>query len=114
VFSLIPQVDTVPPTKRMHVVTANEVPPPKPKPLSLLEAVERGDYLKILKAQRRDIARSLPGEKGPAQAALHRQLALISREIESLELSATAETSVVACTPDEKFDPGSISMEAGD
>jgi hypothetical protein len=41
-------------------------------------------------------------------------LALISREIESLELSATAETSVVACTPDEKFDPGSISMEAGD
>ncbi|MDT5012792.1 MAG: hypothetical protein QOH57_4409, partial [Mycobacterium sp.] len=77
----------MPPTNRMHVVGADEVPPPKTKPMSLVEAVENGDYLEILRAQRRAIARSLPEASGPAQAALHRQLALISKDIEGLELS---------------------------
>ena len=49
--------------------------------LTLSEAVESGDYLAILRAQRRDIVRSLPDEKGPAKAALHRQLSMISKEI---------------------------------
>lgn len=31
---------------------------------------------------------SLPEEKGPAKAALHRQLALISKEIQALEAKA--------------------------
>lgn len=81
--------------------------PAKP-PLSLSEAVESGVYVEILKAQRRDIVRSLPDEKGPAKAALHRQLALISKEIETLELAATGDGSVVAMTDDEPFDSSAI------
>jgi hypothetical protein len=91
----------------MRVVAPDERPAPKPSK-TLLEAVEGGNYLEILRAQRREIVRSLPGEKGPAQAALHRQLALISKEIEGLELSAAVETSVVVSTPDEPFDNSAI------
>ncbi|MGC5249456.1 hypothetical protein ACPXB3_21330 [Gordonia sp. DT219] len=74
-------------TNRSHVrvVAPDEAAPAPPKILSLNEAIERGDYLEILRAQRRDIVSSLPDEKGPAKAALHRQLALISKEIQSLE-----------------------------
>ena len=56
-----------------------------PKPLSLAEAVETGDYRKILVAQRREIAESIPDERGPAKAALHRQLSLIAKELEALD-----------------------------
>lgn len=68
----------------VRVVTPDEVAPPA-KPMTLDEAIDSGDYLEILRAQRRDIVRSLPDEKGPAKAALHRQLALISKEIQALE-----------------------------
>jgi hypothetical protein len=54
-------------------------------PLTLSQAVEKGDYLEILRAQRREIVTSLPDERGPAKAALHRQLAMISKEIQALE-----------------------------
>ena len=81
-------------------------PDEKPaKPKSLLEAIEAGDYREILLAQRREIAASLPEEKGPAKAALHRQLALISKEIETLDAAATdGPEAVVADTADEAWD----------
>jgi hypothetical protein len=94
--------------QRMRVVGPDEVVAPKRKLMSLVEAVEKGDYLDILMAQRRDIVSSLPNEKGPAKAALHRQLALISKDIEGLELMRATELSVVATTSDEPFDPASI------
>src|SRR5207244_830115 len=50
------------------------------KQKTLLEAIEGGDYLEILEAQRRDVVASLPTEKGPAKAALHRQLSILSKE----------------------------------
>ena len=93
--------------KRMRVVGVDEVPERKRKPMSLIDAVEGGDYLQILLAQRRDIVSSLPGEKGPARAALHRQLALISKEVDALEL-ATDGSPVVAGTPDAAFDSTEI------
>lgn len=68
-----------------------ETPADPPKVLSLDEAIQSGDYLEILRAQRRDIVKSLPDEKGPAKAALHRQLALISKEIQALEARAKQE-----------------------
>jgi hypothetical protein len=74
----------------LRAVKASEVPP-KPKPLTLEQAIESGDYLKILLAQRREIVASLPEEKGPAKAALHRQLSLISKEIEAMEDKAKQE-----------------------
>lgn len=67
------------------------VEPVKPKPMTLVEAVESGNYLEILRAQRRDIVDTLPDTKGPAKAALHRQLSMVSHEIQQLELKAKAE-----------------------
>lgn len=89
----------------MRVVSPDEVAlPVKAKTLS--EAIESGDYLEILLAQRREIATSLPDEKGPAKAALHRQLSLISKEIEGLEVSAAmnGDGSVVSNADDEAWD----------
>ena len=59
--------------------------------LTLAQAVETGDYRKILVAQRREIALSLPDERGPAKAALHRQLSLIAKEIEALDAKSKQE-----------------------
>jgi hypothetical protein len=72
------------------------VPPKKPK--TLAEAVEGGVYLEILVAQRREIAADLPNEKGPAKAALHRQLSLLAKEIEQLEAKANEEAAEDADT----------------
>jgi hypothetical protein len=98
------------PAKRaahVRVVSPDERKPSKPKTLS--EAVAGGDYLEILKAQRRDIVTSLPDEKGPAKAALHRQLSIISKEIETLVLAAMGGAgSVVATTDDESWDSSVI------
>lgn len=65
---------------------------PEPEPaLTLPQAVETGDYRKILVAQRREIAASIPEERGPAKAALHRQLSLIAKEIQALDQKAKQE-----------------------
>ena len=52
---------------------------------SIAEAVSSGDFHRILKAQQREIADAIPDERGPAKAALHRQLSLISKEIAELD-----------------------------
>lgn len=98
------------PATRLRAVTDDDRPVRSrkraaPKAKTLAEAVAGGDYLDILKAQRHEIVVSLPGEKGPAKAALHRQLSLISKEIQTLELAAlTGERSVVAETADAVWD----------
>jgi hypothetical protein len=92
----------------LRVVAPGE-PAPKPaakkKPLTLEQAVELGDYREILRAQRRSIVDDIGNEKGPALAALHRQLSLISKEIEALDARAAqdAEGSSVA-TPDDEWE----------
>jgi hypothetical protein len=58
-----------------------------------------------LLAQQREIAATVGEEKGPAKAALHRQLALISKELETLDLAdVDGDGSVVATTADEAWD----------
>jgi hypothetical protein len=98
--------------RNMRVVSPGEPPvAPKcePRPKTLVEAIASGDYLEILKAQRRDIVSSLPDEKGPAKAALHRQLSIISKEIEQLDLAAVSGVgSVVADTDDDALDESAI------
>lgn len=89
----------------VRMVAPDEKPP---KPMSLSEAIVSGDYLQILYAQRRDIADSLPDEKGPAKAALHRQLSIISLEIKTLELAVAGDKSVVATTDDDAWDQSAI------
>lgn len=97
-------------TKRsLRAVPADEQPAKAPKPLTLAEAVETGDYRKILVAQRREIALSLPDEKGPAKAALHRQLSLIAKEIEALDAKAKQEAHEDAeLTGDQAWDEEAI------
>ena len=88
----------------IRVASEGEKPPTPALPLTLVQAIEGGDYLEILLAQRREIAASLPDEKGPAKAALHRQLSIISKEITAMQLEADDEYSVVAATVDEVWD----------
>lgn len=76
---------------RLRAVKASEAPPIVVKPLTLEQAVETGDYLQILVAQRREIAQAIPEEKGPAKAALHRQLSLVAKEIEAMTDKAKQE-----------------------
>lgn len=95
---------------KIRLVGDGERPCEAEKPMTLAQAIETGDYLTILRAQRREIATSIPEEKGPAKAALHRQLALVSKEIEQLEAKrreADAEEAGAAI-PDEKWDAEAI------
>jgi hypothetical protein len=93
--------------RKLRAVTSDETPDP-PKILSLAEAIELGDYLQILLAQRREIVTSLPDERGPAKAALHRQLSLISKEIEALVSRDSDEAEGGANVEDGEFDAEAI------
>ncbi|WP_344013964.1 hypothetical protein [Microbacterium natoriense] len=76
--------------------------------MTLAEAIESGDYLSILLAQRREIAADLPDEKGPAKAALHRQLSLLSKEIEGLQRGDEEGAEGGANVDDGKFEAAAI------
>lgn len=93
--------------RKLRAVTSDETPDP-PKVLSLAEAIELGDYLQILLAQRREIVTSLPDERGPAKAALHRLLSLISKEIEALVSRDSDEAEGGANVEDGEFDAAAI------
>jgi hypothetical protein len=87
------------PTRIKAVPTADQ---------TLADAVRSGDYLSILLAQRREIVETLPDQRGPAKAALHRQLTLISKEIEAIRVAQADAESVVARTADEPWNPSII------
>lgn len=91
----------------LRAVASGEVPEP-PKILTLTEAIEAGDYLQILLAQRREIAADLPDEKGPAKAALHRQLSLLSKEIETLQRGDDEDAEGGANVEDGEFDAAAV------
>lgn len=95
------------PSAPLRAVKPGETPDKKP-PMTLAQAIESGEYIEILRAQRRDIAESLPDEKGPAKAALHRQLSLISKEIEGLEAQAQEEADDAELGGDEEWDSEAI------
>ena len=86
----------------LRAVAKNEKAPPK-KPLTLAEAVESGSYLEILEAQRRQMVVDVKDERGPARAALHRQIALHSKEIAGLRAAADQEASESDEAADEPF-----------
>lgn len=92
--------------RNLRVATEADAKPAPPK--SLAEAVEGEDYLAILIAQRREMVRDVRDEKGPAKAALHRQIALHSREIAALQESAHQEAVEDAEARDDSFDVSAI------
>lgn len=83
---------------------ATEADAEKVKPKSLAEAVEGGTYLEILVAQRREMIRDVKDVTGPAKAALHRQIALVSKEIAALQAEAEQEAAEDVEVADEAFD----------
>lgn len=87
----------------LRVATAADVKPSKPK--TLKEAAEGEDYLEILLAQRREMIRDVAEVQGPAKAALHRQIAIASKEIAALQEAAREEAAEDAegATEDEPF-----------
>lgn len=91
-------------TRKLRVATDGDAPP---KPKSLIEAAAGGDYREMLVAQRHDIARSLqdPDTKGPARAALHRQLSLVAKELRMMDDAAGVDDPVsrAAAVPDEAW-----------
>jgi len=92
----------------LRAVRPGEKAPEPPKLLTLAEAVESGDYYEILIAQRREIAQSIPDEKGPAKAALHRQLSVIAKEIEGIEARKQEEADDAGRVADEEWDAEAI------
>lgn len=91
--------------RNLRVATEADV---KPKPKTLVEAVDSGSYLEILVAQRRQMISDLSGAKGPALAALHRQIALHSKEIAALKASAEQEAAEDAEVGDEALDAAAL------
>lgn len=88
-------------------VVAEDPEPAAPVRLTLAEAIEQDDYEQILIAQRREAVADLPRVNGPAKAALHRQIASLSKEIAGLVAAKTEGTDIgdATETPDEDFDP---------
>ena len=91
----------------LRAVGPDEVPE-RAKILTLAEAIESGEYLQILLAQRREIVTDLPNEKGPAKAALHRQLSILSKDIEALQRGADEDAEGGANVEDGEFDAAAI------
>ena len=84
------------PRKPLRVVSSDEV---VAEPLSLLDAVEAGDILAIMRAQRRIIAESLttaPDNTRPQFSNELNKLNALIREEESRRAVETADNSVVA------------------
>ncbi|WP_156161661.1 hypothetical protein [Nocardia vulneris] len=93
----------------LRAVADDERPPAAKKPMSLAEAVENGDHYQILLAQRRQIVVDMKDANGPAKAALHRQLSLLSKEIEVIDSASTDDpVGRAAATPDEDWDESAI------
>ena len=88
----------------LRTVKPGEKAPEPVKPKTLTEAVESGTYLEILEAQRRQMVVDVKDERGPARAALHRQIALHSKEIAGLQAAADQEANEDAEAADEPFD----------
>lgn len=88
----------------LRAVAEDEQPRPV-RPKTLAQAAEGGDYLEILIAQRREMIRDVADERGPAKAALHRQIALHSKEIAALQAAAEQEAAEGGrAADDEAFD----------
>lgn len=85
--------------KKLRVALPDEKPPAPEKPLTLLEAVEAGDHLQIMLAQRRIIAESLttaPDNTRPQFSNELNKLNALIREEEARRSVEEQDSSVVA------------------
>src|SRR5688572_7489179 len=92
----------------LRAVAKDEKPPAPERPKTLAEAAEGGDYLEILIAQRREMIREVSDVTGPAKAAMHRQIALHSKEIAALQAAVAEEAAEGGEVADAAFDASAI------
>ena len=98
-------------SRNLRAVAPDEAPATKSeKPKTLEQAIAGGVYLEILEAQQRQMAVDVKDAAGPAKAAMYRQLALISKEIEQLRVAAKEEAAEHAggASEDEEFDASAV------
>ena len=90
--------------RQLRAVKTDEKPGADPI-ASLADAIERGSYEDVLVWQRKEAVRSLSDLNGPALAAMHRQIASLSKEIEGIRAAKTEGTDIgeAIATPDDKF-----------
>jgi hypothetical protein len=95
--------------RKLRVAEPDEKPPPEPIK-SLVDAIERGTYEDVLVWQRKEAVKSLATLAGPALAAMHRQIAQLSKEIEGIRAAKTEGTDIGEAIdlPDEDFDAEDI------
>jgi hypothetical protein len=94
--------------KKLRVVSEEER---REQPMTLLEAVEDGDVLAILKAQRRIIAESLATASENTKPQYSNELTKLTKlitEEEGRRAVERGENSVVARTDDETWDSSAI------
>lgn len=96
-------------TRKTHLrgVAPGEVPEPPAEPMSLLDAVESGDHLEILKAQRRIIAEGMTEAGDNTRPQYSNELTKLSTAIaaeEARRRTESAEASVVAELEVEQWD----------
>lgn len=92
--------------RALRVATEADAPE---TPKTLEEAVESGTYLEVLVAQRRQMVEDVKTVQGPALAALHRQIALHSKEIEALRKADEQERRETGAAPaDEAYDSSAV------
>lgn len=97
----------------LRAVAPDEKPPARRRrPMTLEEAVESGDHFEIKLAQQRAIVLALKTATGPAEASLHRQLSLVSEEVENIRaarrVSEAEEDERAAEVEDADFDASAV------
>lgn len=93
--------------KKLRVVAPGEKPAEPQEPLTLLEAVEAGDHLAIMLAQRRIIAESLttaPDNTRPQFSNELNKLNALIREEEARRSAEAQDASVVAPLESQAWD----------
>lgn len=90
--------------RNLRAVKADEKAPAKP--VTILEAAERGSRLEELRAMRRRLAKAMDDPNTPARdlAALSRRQLEIGREVEAILVAEDEDHSVIASTEDEAWD----------
>lgn len=97
---------------KLRTVGEDERPEPKRPPVSLAEAVESGNVLDMLLAQRRLIAEGLVAAADNTRPQLNNELnklhALIREEEARIKAAAKEEAERGGAVPDEAFDAAAV------
>lgn len=85
-------------------------PPPNAKPKTVAEAAATGTHRELLVATRDRIARTVSSDECPPRdlAALSRQLVLLAKEIEAIDLAEKAEAKRSGPVLDDGFDASAV------